>query len=238
VFVTAISGEGGPIELPHAPPPRPVMKPEVAYLMTSLLESVVQEGTGQRALSLGRPVAGKTGTTNKAKDAWFVGYSVDLVVAVWVGYDDAVPLGGAESGASAALPIWLEFMKAAHEGKPKVSFPRPTGIVEAKIDPTSGLLARYEQEDAKTEIFLAGTAPTETAAEVPVEAAPSETDGETSEPEEDGDLETPPGAGSDPGAPAAPEAPPETLDAKGPLPGGEPTEDPAEPGPSPQPPPF
>ena len=189
-FVSSIVGQAGPVALPPEPPPRQVMKPEVAYLMTSLLESVVREGTGQRALALGRPVAGKTGTTNKVKDAWFVGYSVDLVVAVWVGYDDAVPLGGAESGASAALPIWLDFMKAAHEGKPNVSFPRPPGIVEAKIDPATGLLARYEQADGVSEIFLLGTAPTETATEVaPAEPPPADGAPTTEGSQPDGDLD-------------------------------------------------
>jgi len=187
-FVSAVTGQSGAVDLGPIPPPRQVMKPEVAYLLTSLLESVVQEGTGKRALSLGRPVAGKTGTTNKSKDAWFVGYSVDLVVAVWVGYDDAVPLGGAESGATAALPIWLEFMKAAHEGKPKLAFPRPPGLTEAKVDPKTGLLARYEQEDAITEIFLAGTAPTETAPEPELDPA-AEALLPPPGSEQDGDLE-------------------------------------------------
>jgi penicillin-binding protein 1A len=238
VFVTAISGEGGPVPLPQGPPPRAVMKPEVAYLMTSLLESVVQEGTAKRALSLGRPVAGKTGTTNKVKDAWFVGYSVDLVVAVWVGYDDASPLGAAESGASAALPIWIDFMKAAHEGKPKVSFPRPPGIVEAKIDPATGLLARYEQADAINEIFLAGTAPTETAPEAPAEVLPA--GAPTGE-----DAEAP-GVAADGDLPVEPDGPPETTEPPAPLPSdaaGEP-EPPAPTGPTepahpvPEPPPF
>jgi len=202
-FITSVSGQSGPVDLGPNPPARTVMKPEVAYLLTSLLESVVQEGTGRRALALGRPVAGKTGTTNKVKDAWFVGYSVDLVVAVWVGYDDAIPLGASESGASAALPIWLDVMRAAHEGKPKVSFPRPSGIVEALVDPQTGLLARYQQEDAVTEIFLAGTAPTETAPEAALDAAADAA--EEPLPEHDGDLDaTASKPGSEPAEPAAP----------------------------------
>jgi len=217
-FVSSIVGQAGPVALPPQPPPRQVMKPEVAYLMTSLLESVVREGTGQRALALGRPVAGKTGTTNKVKDAWFVGYSVDLVVAVWVGYDDAVPLGAAESGASAALPIWLDFMKAAHEGKANVSFPRPPGLVEAKIDPATGLLARYEQADGVSEIFLLGTAPTETATEaIPPEAPLPEGSATTEGSEPDGDLDR---GDSEPPAPQDPVVPPPPLPAplQAPLP--------------------
>jgi len=164
-FVSAItSGRGEAMPLPGEPETR-VMRPEVAYVMTNLLTSVVQEGTGQRANSLGLPVAGKTGTTNQAKDAWFVGFSTDLVVAVWVGYDDALPLGWGESGARTALPIWVEFMKAATAGKPSVDFPRPPGVVEVAIDPETGLLARYNQSNPKREVFVSGSEPTEVAPE-------------------------------------------------------------------------
>jgi penicillin-binding protein 1A len=139
------------------------MQEDEAYLTTSLLRSVVEEGTARRARSLGRPLAGKTGTTNKAKDAWFVGYSSELVAAVWVGYDDALPLGWGESGAVSALPAWIAFMKAAHEKRPSTEFSRPRGILEVKIDPATGLLARSDQSDAIGELFLEGTAPTEVA---------------------------------------------------------------------------
>jgi penicillin-binding protein 1A len=195
------------------------MEPDVAYLMTDLLTSVVQRGTAKRAASLGRPLAGKTGTTNRAKDAWFIGYSTDLVVAVWVGFDDALPLGWGESGATSALPIWIEFIKSSHEGKPATEFPRPPGLSEVLIDPKTGLLARYGQEDAETEIFLKGTEPTETAPE-PDEAEDDPADAENEIPEEtehpdgdeddaDGDqesedaagLEPPPADGDDSGDP-------------------------------------
>jgi len=136
---------------------------EEAYLTTSLLRSVVERGTGQRARALGRPVGGKTGTTNQAKDAWFVGYSTELVAGVWVGYDDPLPLGWGESGALTALPAWVSFMKAAHEGHPSTDFPRPSGIVTMSIDPATGLIAYAGQTDAIEEEFLDGTAPTEAA---------------------------------------------------------------------------
>src|SRR5690606_41324946 len=97
----------GEIPLPEPPPARRVISPEVAYLMTSLLESVVKEGTATRAKSLGFPVAGKTGTTNKAKDAWFVGYSTEYAVASWAGCDDALPLSWGDAGAVRALPACL-----------------------------------------------------------------------------------------------------------------------------------
>lgn len=171
LFVSQLERGVGDVPLPPRSPERRVMDPAVAYLTTSLLGSVISEGTGRRAQALERPLAGKTGTTNQAKDAWFVGYSTDLVAAVWVGYDDALPLGWGESGATSALPIWIDFMKAAHQDKPATQFPRPSEIVEAEIDPHTGLLARYGQEDARLEIFLPGTVPQETA------PSPDETNG-------------------------------------------------------------
>jgi penicillin-binding protein 1A len=140
-------------------PKHRVMSPEEAYLTTSLLESVVERGTGQRARALERPVAGKTGTTNGAKDAWFVGFSTELVAGVWVGYDEPLPLGWGESGAATALPAWVSFMKAAHEGHPVTDFPKPGGIVTLHVDPATGLLAYPGQTDAVDEEFLAGTEP-------------------------------------------------------------------------------
>ncbi len=184
-FVTSVESGAGPVKLEERAPERRVIDPEVAYLTTNILESVVKEGTGKRASSLGRPLAGKTGTTNKAKDAWFIGYSTDLVVAVWVGYDDALPLGWGESGATSALPIWTSFMKAAHEGKPATQFPRPSGIVEVEIDPETGLLARYGQNDAVTEIFLPGTEPKETAPEPSLEAGEPDAESLDDEPEDE-----------------------------------------------------
>jgi penicillin-binding protein 1A len=138
-----------------------------------LLESVVQLGTGRQALSIGHPVAGKTGTTNEVKDAWFVGYSTDLSVAVWVGFDDALPLGDRESGSRTALPAFVDFMTAAHQGRPHTDFPRPPGIVVASIDPDTGLLPRPDQSNGIEEEFLDGTVP-ETLAPEPTPDIPSE----------------------------------------------------------------
>lgn len=209
-FIRRIESGRGEVPLPERPPARPVVDPEVAYLTTHLLTSVIEEGTGQRARVLKRPLAGKTGTTNQAKDAWFVGYSTEYVVAVWVGYDDALPLGWGESGGVTALPIWIDFMKAASQGKPVVDFPRPPGLIDVAIDPETGLLPRPGQENTKMEIFLRGTEPTE---EAPTEPEPEEVDaaepgeeqpGETKQEEkealgkpdddlpEDGDLTRPP----------------------------------------------
>lgn len=164
-LVTRIQDPNGKdVPLPPHPPSRRIMEEAEAYVTTSLLTSVIDFGTGRAAKVLNRPMAGKTGTTNEAKDAWFVGYSTDLAVAVWTGFDDARPLGGGrEAGATAALPAWISFMKRAHEGKPPTDFPRPPGVEVAKIDPATGLLARPDQEDAVTEYFLSGTEPSEVA---------------------------------------------------------------------------
>ncbi len=159
VITKIVAPDGGELPLPKRER-RVVMDPAVAYLTTSVLGSVIDHGTGARGREVGRPVAGKTGTTNQAKDAWFIGYSPDVVCAVWTGYDDPRPLGGGrEAGATAALPAWIQFMKAAHERKPAVDFPRPPGLSMVRIDPVSGLRAWEGQPDAIDELFLAGTEP-------------------------------------------------------------------------------
>jgi len=106
-----------------------VIKPETAYLMTDLLRGVIEHGTGWKAKSLGRPLAGKTGTTNEYSDAWFIGYTPGLVAGVWVGYDDHRSIGPKETGARAALPIWIDFMKEVLKDTPPEDFPVPEGIV-------------------------------------------------------------------------------------------------------------
>jgi penicillin-binding protein 1A len=177
VLVTRITDASGrEVPLPPQPPRRQVLPPEEAYLVTSAMTSVVKEGTAKAAGSLQRPLAGKTGTTNQAKDAWFVGYSTDVVAGVWVGYDEAMPLGYGESGAVTALPIWIGFMKAAEAGRPAVDFPRPAGIVTVRIDPSTGLLAMPDQTDGLDEEYLDGTSPTEVAKPVtePAPAAPAD----------------------------------------------------------------
>ena len=163
-LVTRIVAPGGKVlALPSPPPVRRVLTAEEAYLITSLLRGVVERGTARRAKSLARPLAGKTGTTNLAKDTWFVGFSTDIAAAVWVGYDDALPLGWGEAGAATALPAWMSFVKVASEGKPPTEFPKPGSIVTANVDPATGLLPYPGQSDAIEEEFLEGTVPTEVA---------------------------------------------------------------------------
>jgi penicillin-binding protein 1A len=164
ILVKKIVGPGGvEVPLPPRPPGRRVLEPAEAYVVTSLLTSVVREGTGKRAKSLGRPIAGKTGTSNDAKDAWFVGYSTDVTCAVWTGFDLPAPLGAGEEGATAALPVFVDFMRDAHKGKSPADFPVPPGIVHVTIDPVTGLRPAPEQTDAIDEVFLAGSEPTEVA---------------------------------------------------------------------------
>ncbi|MFW6049701.1 MAG: penicillin-binding protein 1A [Myxococcota bacterium] len=140
--------------------PRQVLTPAEAHVVTSMLQSVVTEGTAKAARELDLTVAGKTGTSNRARDAWFVGYTPNLVAGVWVGFDDRRPLGRRESGGRSALPIWMDIIRAAEEGRPALDFPMPGGVTTARIDPETGLLAYEGQEDAVDEVFLEGTVPT------------------------------------------------------------------------------
>jgi penicillin-binding protein 1A len=155
--------DGKEIKLQPLAAPEQVMSPAGAYLITSMMTSVVQTGTGKAARVLNRPIAGKTGTSNKARDAWFVGFTPELVAGVWVGYDDLRPLGPHESGANSALPIWIDLMKVILKNRPAVDFPMPDGLTLTKIDPKSGKLAYENQPDAIDEVFMDGTLPTEVA---------------------------------------------------------------------------
>ncbi|MEZ0392673.1 MAG: penicillin-binding protein 1A [Pseudobdellovibrionaceae bacterium] len=139
-----------------------LIKPTTAYLITSLLKGVVEDrnGTGGKARALGREVAGKTGTTNGYYDAWFIGYTAQLATGVWVGFDQEKTLGKGEVGGRAALPIWVEYMKAAHENLPQMTFPVPSGIVFANIDSDSGELASSGSKNIIRQAFLEGTEPT------------------------------------------------------------------------------
>jgi penicillin-binding protein 1A len=141
-----------------------VLRPEVAYLITDLLQSVItdERGTGRRARDLPGPLAGKTGTPSDSRDAWFIGYSRDLVAGTWVGFDDHRPLGK-EQGATAALPLWMAFMEKALKLRPPSAFLVPPQVVFARIDSATGKLAPVNDTEARSEPFLPGTAPTEIA---------------------------------------------------------------------------
>jgi membrane carboxypeptidase/penicillin-binding protein len=141
-----------------------VVSPEAAYLVTHILEGVLDQGTGRAARQLGfsRPAAGKTGTTNEARDAWFAGFTPDLLAIVWVGYDEGKRLG--LTGSIAALPIWARFMKAATAGAPVASFIPPPGVASVRIDPYTGGIATENCPDVVEEAFWKGQEPTEACA--------------------------------------------------------------------------
>ena len=158
-----VAPDGTEVPLPPSEPARDVMDPSEAYVMTSMLRSVVTEGTGVPAQRLERAVVGKTGTSNEARDAWFVGYSPSVVAGVWVGFDDQRSLGKRETGTRTALPIWIDVMNAADKTPKETNFAMPSGVIIAQIDPASGLLAYPGQEDAVDEVFLSGTVPVDVA---------------------------------------------------------------------------
>ena len=107
--------------------------------MTSMMQDVIKYGTGAEAMKLGRTdLAGKTGTTNDQVDAWFAGFQPTLTTIAWIGYDQPRTLGRGETGARAALPIWMGYMAKALDGVPEAAFTMPQGVVEAKIDPVTG----------------------------------------------------------------------------------------------------
>lgn len=119
-----------------------VIPAQTAWLMNSMMQDVIQHGTGRRAARLGRQdLAGKTGTTNEQRDAWFTGFNADLVAVAWVGFDKLEPLGDGETGGQAALPMWIDFMGSALADQPEHSMARPSGLVSVRIDPESGRLA-------------------------------------------------------------------------------------------------
>ena len=143
----------------HMFEPRQVVSKETAYLITHMMMDVIQSGTGRRARSIGRPLAGKTGTTNNFQDAWFVGYAPNLAVGVWVGFDSVERLGKKESGAHAALPIWTQIMDEALKAVPVQTFAIPEGIRFAEIDQTTGALVNEPTTSTTTEVFAEGTLP-------------------------------------------------------------------------------
>jgi penicillin-binding protein 1A len=191
IFITRIIDRNGEILEENLPVLEETIAPETAFITTSLLQGVVQNGTGWRAKALKRPVAGKTGTTNNLIDAWFMGFSPELAAGVWVGYDSEIALGRNETGSKTASPIWVRFMKGALKGKPKTNFPIPPGIEFAKIDPETGLLAGPETKKPIFEVFKAGTAPTRPETGVDVEKDTGELDFFQLDEEESNAAETP-----------------------------------------------
>lgn len=147
---------------PNVPDTRAqIADPRTAYQMVSMLEGVVQRGTGVRLRALGYPLAGKTGTTNKSKDTWFIGFSPDMVVGVFMGFDDPRSLGKRETGSSVALPVFKDFMAQALADKPPVPFRIPEGIRNVRINAETGARAKPGDERTIWEGFIIGTEPTD-----------------------------------------------------------------------------
>jgi len=161
VFIIKIIDRDGNILEESVPTKEKAIEKTTAYIMTHLLEGVVQNGTGWRAKALGRPTAGKTGTTNDLFDAWFLGYTPRYISGVWVGFDEESSLGRYETGSKAACPIWLGFMKRILDKKPVRIFQVPKGVVFSQIDAKTGLLPIPESEETIFECFKEGTVPTE-----------------------------------------------------------------------------
>jgi penicillin-binding protein 1A len=190
VLIEKVKRPDGKVLSIERPEPVQAISPQTAFVMSDMMKSVVESGTATRARDLGRPVAGKTGTTNKARSVWFVGFTPDVVAGVYVGFDDNTSLGRNESGGRAAVPIWLSFMKEATKELPARDFTAPEGVVRKSIDSATGLLARIDEgapgvipeptftEDGDpipkelpkgviAEVFVSGTEPLLTADDAP-----------------------------------------------------------------------
>ncbi len=151
------SSGNGPEPPRHAPR---VLNEDTAFIMETMLQDVIRQGTGRAAMDLGRQdLAGKTGTTNEYRDAWFSGFNSDVIATAWIGFDQPASLGRGETGSRAALPIWMDFMRAALDGVPDKALTRPPGIVTALINRETGRQTDENDPDAMVEYFEKGTAP-------------------------------------------------------------------------------
>lgn len=168
----------GPVQIKLA---KQVLSPQTSFIINTMMRDVIRKGTGRRALAIGRKdLAGKTGTTNEQRDAWFTGFNADLATIAWVGFDDSHPLGERETGARAALPMWIDYMRDSLEGIEEKELEQPAGLVSVRIDPKTGQLANPTTKDAIFEFFLADQVPTEQADSV--ENEPSDITSETPPP--------------------------------------------------------
>jgi penicillin-binding protein 1A len=158
---TAVSSLPNLPAYPLRSDPDQVLDPRIAFVASHLLKEVVSYGTGAGAKQLGRPAAGKTGTTNDYNDAWFMGFTPTIVTGAWVGYDTNKQIGKGETGARAALPIWVDFMREVVKNQPESEFAVPPGVVFASIHPQTGKLAPPNASYAIKEAFIVGTEPKE-----------------------------------------------------------------------------
>jgi penicillin-binding protein 1A len=161
VVISRLTDADGHVLEDHtSPAPRPRrLSPETAYVVTDLMKGVVEIGTAKKARELGRPAAGKTGTSTNYRDAWFFGFTPDLLCGVWVGRDDFKPVAHDATGGQVALPIWLAYMREAVKGTPVRDFAPPPGIVFARADPDKGLPAPPTKAGSRLTPFRRGTLP-------------------------------------------------------------------------------
>jgi penicillin-binding protein 1A len=162
VYVLKVEDKNGKVLEQARVTAEEALSPETALTMTSMLVSVMENGTAaaSRALGLAVPAAGKTGTTDDYTDAWFIGYTPDLAAGVWVGFDRKRKIGPNMTGAAAALPIWVDMVAAATKGKPVSGFPVPSGVVSRTICAQTGLLANPGCPEIEVELFREGSEPT------------------------------------------------------------------------------
>jgi penicillin-binding protein 1A len=147
-------------EMPNIPDTRPrVADAASAYQVVSLLQGVVLRGTGRRIASIGKPLAGKTGTTNDSNDTWFLGFTPDLAVGVFVGFDQPSTLGEGETGSSVAAPVFKAFMERALQDRPAIPFRIPSGIRLVRVNVNTGRLAQPGDRHVILEAFKPGTEP-------------------------------------------------------------------------------
>jgi penicillin-binding protein 1A len=157
---TVLSGEAAPADAVKVNYAKRVVDYDNVYLMTSLMQDVIKRGTGRRALALGRSdLAGKTGTTNDQRDAWFCGFDTQLVTTVWVGFDQVQPLGNGETGSRAALPMWIDYMRAALKDVPPSTLAQPPDLVTVRIDAKTGLRLPPGEAGGLFELFRPGHVP-------------------------------------------------------------------------------
>jgi penicillin-binding protein 1A len=149
-------GQGVP-EIPDTR--KAVTEPGSAYQIVNMLRGVIERGTGKRVQAVGKPLAGKTGTTNDEKDTWFIGFTPDLTVGVFIGFDEPRPLGRQETGSSVSAPVFRDFMAAALDGKPAIPFRIPPAIRLVRVNAETGELARPRDKDVILEAFKPGTVP-------------------------------------------------------------------------------
>ena len=159
-FIKKIVDRTGNVFEENKPQSEQVIDPRIAFMTSYIMRDVVESGTGRRVKSIGRPVAGKTGTTNDYRDAWFIGFTPSLITGVWVGFDQEISLGKQEVGGRAAAPIWLYFMERVLKNAPVQTFPTPEGIVFVRVDPKTGIPSSDAESGTIYECFLESAQPT------------------------------------------------------------------------------